>query len=82
MSVSEDGTICVTDLKSEEIRHKVVSSVHKGGDGDFTNKRRTDQFMNDRNQNVRTQRRHSVTQFFSTEEYFKYERIQANEIFD
>ena len=49
MSVSEDGTVCVTDLKSEDIRQKVVASVHAGGDGSFTNLRRTDQFMNDRN---------------------------------
>jgi len=38
--------------------------------------------MHEKGKNMRTQRRHSVTQCFSAEDFFKYERVRATEVFD
>ena len=38
--------------------------------------------MHEKGKNMRTQRRHSVSQYFSAEEFFKYERVRATEVFD
>lgn len=80
-SVSEDGTICATDLKSEDVVRKMYQK--KASQTTQTSqKRRTDQFMNEKGKNMRQQRRHSVSQHFSAENFFKYERVKATEIFD
>ena len=80
LSVSEDGTICATDLKSELIASKLFT---KGpSQGQTSQKRRTDQFMHEKGKNMRMQRRHSVSQYFSAEDFFKYERVRATEVFD
>ena len=38
--------------------------------------------MHEKAKNMRMQRRHSVSQYFSAEEFFRYERVRATEVFD
>lgn len=52
LSTSEDGTICVTDLKSEAIAQKQHA---KGPNQPNTSgKRRTDQFLHEKGKNMRS----------------------------
>ena len=60
-SASEDGTFCITDLKSDEMLKKTIEKVNQTAEANILNKRRADHFMNERNTNIRTQRRHSIT---------------------
>jgi hypothetical protein len=76
-SASEDGTFCITDLKSDEILTKTIEKANQTAEVNILNKRRADHFMNERNSNIRNQRRHSITQGFSSDNFFKYERVDA-----
>jgi hypothetical protein len=55
ISVSEDGTLAVTNLNSGEI-HKLIHG-YSTNDRD---KRKIDSFMHERNKNLRERRRHSI----------------------
>jgi hypothetical protein len=37
--------------------------------------------MQEKSKNIKTQRRHSITMPFTSANYFKYDKIEANEIF-
>jgi len=80
ISTSADGSICVTDLKSEAVTQKLASAA-SAPQANTSAKRRTDQFMHEKSKNMRLKRRHSVTQYFTAQDFFQYERVSATQVF-
>lgn len=76
ISTSEDGTIAVINLNSEEIRHKLNNSTVQDRD-----KRRADQFMSEKNKNNQSRRRNSIQLHFSVDHYFQMVKASPQMVF-
>ena len=76
ISVSEDGTIAVTNLNSSEM-HKLVHNFSINEQ----QRKRADQFMGDRNDNRGTKRRHSISQHFTMNQYLQLVKVKSQKVY-
>ena len=78
ISVSEDGTIAVTNLNSGEI-HKLLHSFANLTNG--AEKDRTERVIHEINLNRTAKRRNSISQCFSTEKFFNLVKAKSQRVF-
>ena len=77
ISISEDGTIAVTNLNSNEIHNKLHNfSINE------REKRKADVFMSEKNLNQRERRRNSIQHHFTVNQYYYLVRAKSQRIFD
>ena len=79
ISVSEDGTIAVTNLNSDEIHNKTHNFTIN-----MIEKPRTDNFMEERNENIKNRRRNSINFTYSRQfkNYFSMVKAKSEKVFN